>query len=121
MSAIRVLFADDDYLNRKVFQIKLSRRGYRCDVAEDGKGAVEMARKERYNAVVLDQLMPGLTGAEAAREIRSFSAKTVLIAITGDPSEVPRLLAAGFDRVFLKPLRDRACIEYIESSTQAVL
>jgi CheY-like chemotaxis protein len=117
MRPIRVLVADDDYLNRKVFEIKLRRRGHRCDVAEDGRRAVEMARKECYNAIVLDQLMPGLTGAEAAREIRTFSGHTLLIAITGDASEIPRLGKAGFDRVFRKPLRDRACIEYIESST----
>ena len=47
MTRIRVLYADDDYLNRKVFQIKLQKRGIDCDAVEDGRSAVEMARRMR--------------------------------------------------------------------------
>jgi CheY-like chemotaxis protein len=63
--------------------------------------------------VILDQYMPGMNGSEVAKRIRKIDPAVPLIAITSDDSQVPVLEAAGFDRVFLKPLRGQDYIETI--------
>lgn len=101
----RVLYAEDEYANRKLLQFQLNREGIECDTAIDGVQALAMFQKGEYSLVILDQYMPGMNGSEVAEKIRLTSPTIPLIAITSDDSQVPVLSRAGFDRIFLKPLR----------------
>ena len=101
----KVLYAEDEYTNRKLLELLLNREGVVCDLAADGVIALDMFRKNHDSVVVLDQCMPGKNGDEVAREIRAADSRVPLIAITSDDSQVPLLEKAGFDRIFIKPLR----------------
>ena len=101
----RVLYAEDEYTNRKLMEYQLKRVGIVCDLAPDGVVALEMFRRREYSLVILDQYMPGLNGDQLARKIREIDTEIPIVAITSDDSQVPLLEAAGIDRVFLKPLR----------------
>ena len=111
----KVLYAEDEFTNRKLLELLLQRRGIDCDLASDGAIALEMFKDNNYAVVVLDQYMPRLNGDEVAREIRAIDRSVPLIAITSDDSQVPILRDAGFDRIFIKPLHGEDYIGTIES------
>lgn len=110
----RILYAEDEITNRKLLQIQLQRLGITCDTAVDGLEAVELFRKNHYAVVILDQYMPGLNGNQVARLIRDINPDQVLIAITSDDSELATLREAGFNEIFIKPLRGRDYLETIK-------
>lgn len=101
----RVLYAEDEFTNRKIMEIQCRKFGVECILAEDGLKALELCRRDRYDLVILDQYMPGLNGDEVAREIRKQSADLPMVAITSDDECITRLRSSGFDAVFVKPLR----------------
>lgn len=111
----RVLYVDDDYLNCKLLEILLRNAGVACDVASDGSIAISMFEAAHYDAVVLDAYLPGLDGSEVAERIRRMNATVPLVGITSDDQAAEGLERAGFDRVFLKPLRGRKCLDYLLS------
>jgi CheY-like chemotaxis protein len=101
----KVLYAEDEFTNRKLIEVLLQREGIDCDLAADGFAALDMFQHNDYSVVILDHYMPGLNGMEVARKIRAIDGSVPLIALTGDDSQVPDLERAGFNRVFIKPLR----------------
>lgn len=111
----RVLYAEDEYTNRKLLEIKLKSHGIICDLAPDGPKAVELFQKNSYDLVILDQYMPGMNGDQVARKIREINPKVPLIAITSDDGEIQRLNEAGFNEVFIKPLRGQHYIDSIKN------
>jgi signal transduction histidine kinase/HPt (histidine-containing phosphotransfer) domain-containing protein len=108
---LRILFADDQKDIRTLTAYQLKRNGHRVVAAKNGKEALQRFRPGKFDAVLLDQEMPGLTGDQVARAIRKREvrgkAHTFLVASTGNTAadDVRRLQSAGFDRVLGKPFR----------------
>src|SRR5690606_13958773 len=103
----QVLYAEDEITNRKLLQIQLQRSGISCDLASDGREAVELYKRHRHPVVILDQYMPEMNGDEVAALIRNLNPDQVIIGITSDDAELPRLRNAGFNEIFIKPLRGK--------------
>ena len=101
----RILYAEDEFTNRKIMEIQCRKFGVECVLAEDGLIALEKCRSDNFDLVILDQYMPGLNGDEVAREIRKESSDMPIVAITSDDECITRLRSSGFDAVFVKPLR----------------
>ena len=105
---MRVLIVDDNALNRLLPTAWLSRLG--CETVEcvDGHDALETLKNERFDAVLLDLSMPGLSGMEVCRRLRALpeNAQLRIIAYTahGSPGEIDSYKAAGFDDVLIKPI-----------------
>lgn len=112
--SLRVLLAEDNDINQKVAVSMLSRMGATVDVAENGKVAVEMVRRESYDVVLMDCQMPVMDGFEATRAIRSIDAKmsrhTPIVALTAIAmqGDRERCLAAGMDDYVSKPIEPEA-------------
>lgn len=75
--------------------------------AHNGIEAVELAKANKYNAILMDIRMPEMDGLDATREIRKFDRNTLIIAVTANAFDSDRVkaLAAGCDAVITKPLR----------------
>ena len=69
-----ILVADDEPINRALIQRRLERAGYRVLVAQNGREAVDVARKERPDLIILDVMMPVMDGLEACRLIKDDDA-----------------------------------------------
>ncbi len=106
----RVLVADDSPVNREVALEALSRLGVRADTAEDGRQALEAAKAQPYDLILMDGSMPVMDGFESSQAIRVHEAeigagRTPVVALTahvvGAAAEAWR--DAGMDGVLYKP------------------
>src|ERR1700759_194101 len=81
----RLLLVDDDGNNRAALSRRLTMRGYRVEVAENGPDALDKVAHNPYDLVLLDQMMPGMNGIEVIRRIRNNYSRNELavIIITG--------------------------------------
>ncbi len=101
----KLLYAEDEFTNRKIMEVQCRKAGVDCFLAEDGKTALNSMKSEKFDVIILDQYMPGLNGDVLIKEARSLGITAPLIAITSDDSMVDHLKSCGFDDVYIKPLR----------------
>jgi CheY-like chemotaxis protein len=104
----RVLLADDSADLRESMAILLELMGHTVITAEDGRTAIEMARREKPDAALIDIGLPDINGYEVAHALRE-DAQTRglrLVALTGyaTPEHRDRALRAGFDQHLAKPI-----------------
>jgi signal transduction histidine kinase/HPt (histidine-containing phosphotransfer) domain-containing protein/ActR/RegA family two-component response regulator len=105
----RVLVAEDNPVNQKVTARMLERLGFDAEVVGTGQEAAAAARRDTYDAILMDGQMPGMDGYEATSRIRAFEGPvrhTPIIALTAGAMSVDRqrCLAAGMDDYVAKPM-----------------
>lgn len=112
----RILVVDDDVELCELLSQYLSREGFAVDVAHDGDEGVQMARAEPPSLVVLDVMLPGQSGFEALRQIRS-SARTPVLMLTARGDDVDRIvgLELGADDYLPKPFNPRELVARIRA------
>jgi len=118
---LRILVADDVAVNRKVILLYLSRLGYHAAAVNDGNEAIERLRKEPYDVVLMDLLMPELDGIEAAKIIRrqpGWEDRPYIIALTANvlSEHHASAVAAGMQDFLCKPLRPEALIQTLRTA-----
>jgi two-component system, OmpR family, KDP operon response regulator KdpE len=104
MSAANILVVDDEPQIRRVLRSTLSFRGYSITEASSGEDAIELIRKSKPDLILLDVNLPGISGIETCREIRSWSAVPIII-LTVRNAERDKVVAldAGADDYVTKP------------------
>ncbi len=104
---LSILVAEDNRVNQKVIMQLLQRLGYEPQLASNGREAVEIAAKRRFDLVLMDIMMPEMDGVEAMTHLRNNGhrdAKIIAVTATAFAEERARLLAAGFDDYLSKPV-----------------
>jgi signal transduction histidine kinase/ActR/RegA family two-component response regulator len=116
----RVLVADDEDTVRDFLEFLLTDAGYQVDLARDGATALEMLGRADYGVVLMDHLMPGLSGIEICREIRARRPGLPVILVTGAVSVNPEeLVRDGFFRVLAKPCRADELLAAVSAALSA--
>jgi DNA-binding NtrC family response regulator len=109
MTAVHALLlvVDDDETNREILSHRLERQGYRVATAEDGAQALEAVRRQRFDLVLLDIMMPEVNGLEVLRTLRrsySLTELPVIMASALDQSaDVVQALELGANDYVTKP------------------
>ena len=120
MEQIRILLVDDYRDALEMWGVYLRALGYEVLTAADGLDAVTMSSEYLPDVIVLDLDLPGISGLEAARRIRSHpaTARIPLIAATGVSNihSLAEARRAGFDAVLIKPCEPSALLRRIEHS-----
>jgi two-component system response regulator RegX3 len=99
-----ILLVDDDAGVRDVVAFTLRREGFEVDEERDGPAALESGRSGRYSLVVLDVMLPGLSGVDVCRALRAESDVPILM-LTARDAEADRVLGLelGADDYVTKP------------------
>jgi len=121
-STAPVLLAEDNPINQLVARRMLEKRGFRVEIANDGREAVAMHAHGHYQLIFMDCQMPELDGYQATAEIRRAereSEHTRIVAMTANTltGDRERCLESGMDDYLAKPLRPR---ELEEALTRAL-
>ena len=101
---MKILVVDDEQVLVKGIKFNLENEGYQVSAAYDGAAAVELARKEQFDLIILDLMMPVLSGTEACMKIREFSDVPVIM-LTARSEDADKLMgfACGADDYVTKP------------------
>ncbi len=129
-AAVRVLLAEDNFLNMKLTMSQLHKLGYPADSVQNGKEALGAIGEKHYDIVLMDCQMPVLDGYQATIEIRRLEQELGhrhrIIAMTANALEGDRekCLAAGMDDYLSKPTRhedlEHALARYFSNSPSEV-
>ena len=129
MSGARVLVVDDEPQILRALQTTLRGAGYEVETAATGEDALRGASVRPPDAVILDLVLPGLSGVEVCRGLREWSDAPVLVlSVVGEEHEKVAALDAGADDYVTKPFgmdellaRLRAALRRAQPSGEQVL
>ncbi|WP_404944440.1 ATP-binding protein [Pseudomonas vranovensis] len=110
VQALDILVVEDVELNREVVRGLLQRDGHRLWMAEDGEQALELCAQRRYQLILLDVHLPGISGVELCRQIRRIpgpnrACRILALTASVQPALVRGFLAAGMQGILAKPLK----------------
>ncbi|MEZ8697528.1 response regulator transcription factor [Vibrio lentus] len=116
MSKTKVLIVEDDQEIARLTTLYLEAEGYNVSVVHDGNLALEAIRNTEPDLVLLDLMLPGLSGAQICRQAREFYNGIILVltASADEMSEVS-LFKFGADDYVTKPIRGHALLARIEA------
>jgi len=109
--ALRILVAEDNFVNQELVKLLLQQRGHNVKIAANGKEAVELFRKQRFDVLIMDVQMPVMGGFEATAAIREIERTAgghiPIVAVTAHamPSDRQKALQAGMDAHLPKPIQ----------------
>lgn len=100
----RVLVVDDEKLIVKGIRFSLEQEGMEVDCAYDGEEALEKAKTKEYDMILLDIMLPKLTGLEVCQQIREFSSVPIIM-LTAKGEDMDKILGLeyGADDYITKP------------------
>lgn len=102
---MRILVAEDEQQLSHVLSSAMTASGYQVDIANNGQEAVEQAKENAYDVIILDIMMPVKSGLEALKEIRATGNRTYIMMLTamGEEDDKVTGLDAGADDYLSKP------------------
>jgi two-component system KDP operon response regulator KdpE len=104
MNAPRILVVDDEPAIRRTLRANLIARGYDVTSAETGEEALAAVLSHAYDLVILDLMLPGLSGLDVCRDLRAQSAVPILVlSARGEERAKVRALDLGADDYLTKP------------------
>jgi len=116
MEAKTILVVDDEIKILEIVEAYLKKDGFQVRTATDGEAALDIFKKEKIHLVVLDLMMPKLSGEEVCRRIRTFS-DVPIIMLTAKAEEEDKIqgLAIGADDYLTKPFSARELVGRINA------
>lgn len=101
---MKILVVDDEKLLVKGITFNLQQEGYQVTAAYNGAEALELAKKEEFDLIILDLMMPVLSGSDACMKIREFS-DVPIIMLTARSEDADKIMgfACGADDYVTKP------------------
>lgn len=124
----KILVVDDEKLIVKGLKFSLEQDNYDVDVAYDGREALDKARNNQYDVILLDVMLPELNGFEVCQQIRDFSdVPVIMLTAKGDDMDKILGLEYGADDYITKPFnilevkaRIKAILRRLNSKRQKV-
>ena len=114
-----ILVVDDEADLVELVSYNLKKEGFRIDSASDGESALAKIRKDRYDLLILDILLPGIQGVELCRIVRNDSktASLPIIMLTAKGEEIDRIvgLEIGADDYVTKPFSPRELVARVKA------
>ncbi|MCU0755514.1 MAG: response regulator [Xanthomonadales bacterium] len=115
----RILIADDEPNIVVSLEYLMKREGYAVSVARDGRSALAAIREQRPALVLLDVMMPGLSGFEVCQEVRADPAlsgvRILMLSAKGRETDIAKGQALGADAYLTKPFATRELVARVRA------
>jgi len=113
----RILIVEDEVDLALGVRDALAHAGFRCEVAHDGKLALERLRSEPFELVVLDLMLPGMNGLDLLRELRKDRSDVRVLVLTAlsDEEDLLEGFQAGADDYMAKPFSPRELLARVDA------
>ena len=101
----KLLIVEDEPILRETYQLILSTQPYLCDVASDGKEALELCKVKNYDLILLDLMMPIMDGVEFLEnynDLGGVKSKVIVLSNLSSGKEVVQALELGAAKNFVK-------------------
>jgi len=106
---LSILIAEDNFINQKLLLDVLASQGYKCDAVSNGFEVLETVQKKKYDLILMDIQMPGMSGEETMKQVRELKKKDCpkIIAVTAYAMADDRgkFIEGGMDGYLSKPFR----------------
>ena len=103
----RVLIADNEFLVNRLLETRLTREGFLVCIARDGQLALSLIRKQQYDVILLDLMVPNVAGQELIMEIQrsTLNSDTPILVLSSLSSDdlIAEVLATGVKEYIVKP------------------
>jgi DNA-binding response OmpR family regulator len=118
----KILLIEDDIKLAQFIEMELTCEGYQVSMAHNGLDGLTQARQDSPDLVILDWMMPGLTGVEICRRLRSTGSKVPIILVTARDEISDRVagLDAGADDYVIKPFSIEELLARIRSNLRRI-
>jgi CheY-like chemotaxis protein len=120
---LRILYAEDNLVNQRVTMFLLQKINANCDIAVNGKEALEMFKAKKYDLILMDMYMPEMGGIESTRLIREFENQSAekpvfIVAVTANAfsEDKQKCLDAGMDDFLSKPFKEAELMNIIKNA-----
>ncbi|MBI2871616.1 MAG: response regulator [Chloroflexi bacterium] len=108
------MIVDDEPQIGWIFALKLRLSGYEVECTTSGAEALDLLRKHKFDAMLLDILMPGMSGLDVLRELRTFSQLPVAV-FSAKLDLFPTARSLGADDCISKPVHPDELVERIRA------
>ncbi|MDG1729989.1 MAG: ATP-binding protein [Algibacter sp.] len=107
LSKVKILVVEDNKINQMITKKILTKMDLHCDIVDNGEDAVERIKANDYNIILMDIHMPGISGIEATKIVRSFDKELTIFALTAVTIEdkMHEFEEAGFTDIIPKPFK----------------
>ncbi len=117
-AATRILFADDDLCIRRAFARTFRRPIWEVEFAANGNEALTLGAHGQYDAVILDHMMPGPSGADLIHRLRKYQKNALFVVITGYSDRAQASCRThGVNLVISKPWDAQTLTDLLSAST----
>ncbi|MDC2866875.1 response regulator transcription factor [Bacillus sp. BP-3] len=113
---INILLIDDEPRMLDLLSLYLTHRGYNCTKATSGKEAISLLEEKEFRLILLDIMMPGMSGWETCKRIRELnSVPIIMLTARDDTQDVIQGLKKGADDYITKPFHEEELLARIEA------
>ena len=110
-----ILIVDDERPIAELIELTLLQAGYRCEIALDGETAADKIETGRYDLILLDIMLPGVSGYELMEYIRPTGTPVIFLTAKGMLADRVRGLRMGADDYIVKPFEPLELLARVES------
>ena len=117
-----ILIVEDEHLIARLIEMTLTRAGYRCTLAEDGRTAADLIETTNFDMALLDIMLPGMDGLSLCETIRRGDSDIgiIIVSAKGQESDKIRGLSIGADDYITKPFSVSELIARLEALTRRI-
>tara|TARA_R110002049_G_scaffold71900_2_gene184832 strand:- start:2134 stop:4365 length:2232 start_codon:yes stop_codon:yes gene_type:complete len=107
LTNVKILVVEDNKINQMITKKILTKMNLKCDIIDNGEDAIDMIKAKKYDIVLMDIHMPGISGIEATKRVRTFDKELTIFALTAVTIEdkMHEFDEAGFTDIIPKPFK----------------
>ncbi|GAE33539.1 response regulator transcription factor [Halalkalibacter akibai] len=119
----KLLVTDDEEILRMLIVDTLEDEGFDIDEASDGEEALSFLEQKEYALLILDYMMPKLTGLDVLKKVRAnpvtSNQKVLMLTAKGQAQDKQEMLDNGADSILIKPFSPKELVETVKDLIDA--